>query len=90
MTPSEAVKYVGRSEAIRTKVERQLENAWRGLRKDQNAWRRFKKAAGIANLDQVEWDQLDYTRGDFGAFVYGGRVIIDLRNSPEEIIIRRI
>lgn len=51
MTPSEAVKYVGKSEAIRTKAERQLENAWRGLRKDSDAWRRFKRAAGISNLD---------------------------------------
>lgn len=86
MTPSEAVKYVGKSEVFRTRAERQLENVWRGVRKNPQTWNRFKRYAGISNLSQVDWNDLDYARGETNKFVYAGRVLIDLRNSPEEII----
>ena len=86
MTPGEAVKYVGKSEVFRSRAERQLENIWRGIRKDPQTWNRFKKYAGISNLGQVEWNEMDYARGETNKFVYMGRVLIDVRNSPEEII----
>lgn len=85
MTPSEAVKYVGKSEVFRTKAERQLENVWTGIRKNPQTWRRFKNAAGISNLGQVDWNELDYARGETGQFVYAGKVLIDIENSPYEI-----
>lgn len=85
MTPSEAVKYVGRSEVFRSRAERQLENVWQGLRKNPQAWRRFKHAAGISNLGQVDWNDLDYARGETNQFVYAGKVLIDITDSPYEI-----
>lgn len=85
MTPAEAVKYVGKSEVFRSRAERQLENVWSGIRKNPKTWNRFKKYAGISNLSQVNWQDMDYARGETNKFVYAGKVLIDITDSPYEI-----
>lgn len=82
MSASEAAKYVGKTEAFRTRTERKLENMWTGLRKDQKTWSTFKKVAKLSNMSQVKWSNVSILEQD-KVFLYGGNTVILSHNSPE-------
>lgn len=86
-TPKKAVDILSRTTIFTPEVERFQINAIEGIREDKQVWKRFRKLAGWKT--KIDPTKLVYDKSQ-GIYIYDGRLTIDFRNSPRQIIVAPI
>lgn len=79
----EAIKTYGRTEDFVSREERRVSNAIDALRKDQNAYKMFRRAWGWNK--KITWE--DFHATEYNDVYVIGNVMISFEKSPLEIII---
>lgn len=78
----EAIKAYGRTEDFVSREERRIANAVDSIRKDEAAYKRFRRAWGWSK--KIDWSQMKATEESNVYLI--GNIMIDFRNSPFEVI----